>query len=108
MADRQPDRDGRFLVDVLVAIALAIVAVFELGGVLRVFAFVHDWPASQPWGWQRQPTTFPVVQGSQAPLAADGVQLWAIGSPESRRPRRPLTGTRASAGDRRSCHSPPR
>jgi len=41
MAARQADRDGRFLVSVLVAMnALAIAAVFELGGVLRVFALL--------------------------------------------------------------------
>jgi len=41
MAASQADRDGRFLVAVLVAMnALAIAAVFELGGVLRVFALL--------------------------------------------------------------------
>jgi Na+-transporting methylmalonyl-CoA/oxaloacetate decarboxylase gamma subunit len=41
MAASQADRDGRFLVAVLVAMnALAIAAVFELGGVLRVFVLL--------------------------------------------------------------------
>lgn len=41
MAANQADRDGRFLVAVLVAMnALAIAAVFELGGVLRAFALL--------------------------------------------------------------------
>jgi hypothetical protein len=41
MAASQADRDGRFLVAVLVAMnALAIAAVFELGGALRVFALL--------------------------------------------------------------------
>jgi hypothetical protein len=41
MAASQADRDGRFLVAVLVAMnALGIAAVFELGGVLRVFALL--------------------------------------------------------------------
>jgi len=41
MAATQADRDGRFLVAVLVAMnALAIAAVFELGGALRVFALL--------------------------------------------------------------------
>ena len=41
MAVSQANRDDRFLVAVLVAMnALAIAAVFELGGVLKVFAFL--------------------------------------------------------------------
>lgn len=41
MAANQAGRDGRFLVAVLVAMnALGIAAVFELGGVLRVFALL--------------------------------------------------------------------
>lgn len=41
MTASQADRDGRFLVAVLVAMnALAIAAVFELGGVLRVFVLL--------------------------------------------------------------------
>jgi len=41
MGASHADRDGRFLLVVLVAMnALAIAAVFELGGVLRVFAFL--------------------------------------------------------------------
>jgi Na+-transporting methylmalonyl-CoA/oxaloacetate decarboxylase gamma subunit len=41
MAASQADRDGRFLVAVLVAMnALGIAAVFELGGVLRVLVFL--------------------------------------------------------------------
>ena len=41
MAASQADRDGRFLVAVLVAMnALGIAAVFELGGVLRVFVLL--------------------------------------------------------------------
>lgn len=41
MVASQADRDGRFLVAVLVAMnALAFAAVFELGGVLRVFALL--------------------------------------------------------------------
>jgi hypothetical protein len=41
MAASQADRDGRFLVAVLVAMnALGIAAVFELGGLLRVFALL--------------------------------------------------------------------
>lgn len=41
MAVSQANRDDRFLVAVLVAMnALAIAAVFELGGVLKVFALL--------------------------------------------------------------------
>jgi hypothetical protein len=43
MGASQADDDGRFLLVVLVAMnALAIAAVFELGGVLRVFAFLSQ------------------------------------------------------------------
>jgi hypothetical protein len=41
MGASHADRDGRFLVTVLVAMnVLGIAAVFELGGVLRVFALL--------------------------------------------------------------------